>query len=647
MEYISIIIFILAIFIIGISVTSYLNIDDFLALPIGLAITIIFANVGLVTLDLKVTIVRIGFIILVSISAFYIIRKRKLFQFNLSLFYVIFLSIIIMLLPVIFGKLQFYVFRGNWWDHFDYLSGILSVLSYKVSEILNHSPELGYLDPILVYGEAAVKLRPSTVLVASIFAIGKINIFLFSYLYLVVLLSFTLPSIYYILHNIFTISFKLTCIITLCISIGFWYQFLIDTSVFSHITVLPLMFPFLAITLKNMLTPSTNLPFSKTRWMEFILFLAAFLVYPEGSLMIGIVIVAARLIVSRKYNYLISSIFLFLIVVFITAIIDFNGIIKFLWNQIVYTTNTNSGSKAWFMYYAQAFTGFDFTCMYINRIAEIQAIVKSSGNFTIIREVMTENPSTLLLFANPIPIAIGFYFSVYYLTRQFIVLGTLFSFLIIITLTYIVANQLRTAIVEKNKLYFFVFVLSAISTTIIIIFAFLGKFWEAEKLLTYTAPFLELFIISIVVKQFTKHGLMKYISMAFFSIWIFSSVGFAASRVYYASTSSGIGHPSPFPSILRSQDKVAFRYDIPLFIKYCNGITITEKHPNRALYLLLATRQYTTSRFDYEFTKFNLGGQKYFSKKNLKSIYEIKFERSLDTTKMKPVIRPYTYINNK
>ena len=58
-----------------------------------------------------------------------------------------FLSLIcfVYLIPALIFKEQFYVFRGNYWDYFNYLSSASLFNKYNYSEILNYKFDDIYL----------------------------------------------------------------------------------------------------------------------------------------------------------------------------------------------------------------------------------------------------------------------------------------------------------------------------------------------------------------------------------------------------------------------------------------------------------------------------------------------------------------------
>jgi hypothetical protein len=123
------------------------------------------------------------------------------------------------------------------------------------------------------------------------------------------------------------------------------------------------------------------------------------------------------------------------------------------------------------------------------------------------------------------------------------------------------------------------------------------------------------------------------------AVWIVSTAGMAAARIVYAAAADGIGHPSPFPSILRADDKKSYRYDFPPEdIARCEGVLITEQHPNRALYLLILARQYVPARFEGEFTQYGVGEQIYPRSEKTAPNCSIKFEARSGSAIAAPLI---------
>ena len=75
-------------------------------------------------------------------------------------------------------------------------------------------------------------------------------------------------------------------------------------------------------------------------------------------------------------------------------------------------------------------------------------------------------------------------------------------------------------------------------------------------------------------------------------LYFISGIWFAGERILYAFDKSGLGHPSPFPSVFRYEHKMQFSYILPDGIEKCTGIVIDEEHYNRRHYLVNATRPY-------------------------------------------------------
>ena len=144
---------------------------------------------------------------------------------------------------------------------------------------------------------------------------------------------------------------------------------------------------------------------------------------------------------------------------------------------------------------------------------------------------------------------------------------------------------------KNKKRFFFSLILINLLFVSVIIFLSVGMAWEATKLMTYVMP-----LILVLWLAFLSDGVNRRMTLSpsniLLALYLISAFGFAGERILYAFDKSGLGHPSPFPSVIRYEHKTHFNYELPNEIEKCSGIVIDEEHYKRRHYLVNATRPY-------------------------------------------------------
>jgi len=145
---------------------------------VGYSFLIIITNFLSVTLNLFSK--NIFIFLFISLIVLIFINQNLKKNNNNGSYLFFFSAFIIVILPVIFSNYNFFVFRGNWWDHFNYISGVLA-LKYSTVETIRENGEIQQL--IGWWGNISVSHRPSVVIMNSTFSLG-VDIYKESYLFL-------------------------------------------------------------------------------------------------------------------------------------------------------------------------------------------------------------------------------------------------------------------------------------------------------------------------------------------------------------------------------------------------------------------------------------------------------------------------------
>jgi hypothetical protein len=208
---------------------------------------------------------------------------------------------------------------------------------------------------------------------------------------------------------------------------------------------------------------------------------------------------------------------------------------------------------------------------------------------------------------NLIPILFGFYPLISGLARHSIALSALASALLIIGVGVLVV-RIGSAWRKDKHDRAFISVLPPFAV-ILLTFVLLMKIWEIGKAFTFVIPLLLPLFYMLALRL--RGDRVARLALTVTLLFVASSTAFAIGRAWLARDATGIGHESPFPSVIRRDDKVHFRYGLPAALRGCDGTAVTETHPNRALYLLIGARQYSAAWFDKPFSYYGYGHTTY------------------------------------
>ena len=130
-------------------------------------------------------------------------------------------------------KEQFYVFRGNYWDYFNYLSSASLFNKYNYLEILNNKFDIIYLSFQNI--DKIVQYRPITNFVLSLFLNFKyLDIFLISYAFKIFCICLVFLSFKELITNL-KITEKKKYLISTIFIFSFWVIFIFEIETLSHL----------------------------------------------------------------------------------------------------------------------------------------------------------------------------------------------------------------------------------------------------------------------------------------------------------------------------------------------------------------------------------------------------------------------------
>jgi hypothetical protein len=604
MSMVSVALLLASVILIGNAAVTALRMSWAYCIPLGLGVLAITLTFALITSDASLAVAQIAVGAVTIASLYYssaLAANRRALMQTLG---VVAATYGIILIPAIVGGPQFYVFRGNWWDHFNYIAGMEAISLYRASALRHLTATLVTTDPISLYGAPGIALRPAAVLIAAVYRLPGADVFAYAYSYLAVLLSLLAAVIVARLKELRDPVNRraLSVLIGISVVVGFWGQLLLDTSVWSHIACLPLL---ASLFYDGLIRPTQAAGEAtiRDRAAKLVLFLAAFIIYPEATVVVVVLLILADLLSTRSLARQLPDTILFAAAIVLAAIVDYTGSVRFFADQLAFGVSKAQGASSWFLYTLQPYFGYNFTDIFRNNIDELKGITQQGGPVALVRTVVSAHPMTALLPANLVPILFGFYPVIAALASYSIALSVFASGLLILSLGILVvriAGGWRSD--EHNRAF-----MSVLPPFALMVFTFvlLGKIWEIGKAFTFVIPLL--LPVFYVLALRLRRGGASSLALAVTLLFVISSAGFATARMWLARSTAGIGHRSPFPSVIRTDDKVYFRYALPTALRRCSGTAVAETHPNRALYLLIGARQYSAAWFDKPFTYYGYG----------------------------------------
>ena len=235
--------------------------------------------------------------------------KKKIPSYKILNFFIItlvFLLSFLYLLPALIYGEQFYIFRGNHWDFFSYLS-IASLFSEFNYSLLSDNAKFPLIYSHFNDIDHLIFSRPLTSLLISFYLkIKFIDIFFLSYLFKLTLIILSVISFRDLIDNL-TMSFFNKAFLSLTFALSFWIIYIFEIDAYSHLAALPI---FLLI-----ISEINNLEKFKSVDLKFIIFFSIlnsslFLIYPElfcvSTLIVSVYVIQVFFSTNQKKLFLLS-----------------------------------------------------------------------------------------------------------------------------------------------------------------------------------------------------------------------------------------------------------------------------------------------------------------------------------------------------
>lgn len=560
------------------------NLND-LSIAIGLSLTIIALNLLYFIGDFRISSIRTGLLVCFIFSAFYIAayiwRVRSFHASDLISAVTMYALLII---PAIIGGEQYYVFRGNWWDHFMYLTSAYGFANYPLSSIINFDTSTFLSNDLLIYANQQHSLRPSVILIFSLFlSKGHGDIFLRGFLYNSALLAAVYPplrSIFQVIRNNIPSGATRPWLLSLLPAgyiLGFWGQYIFDINAWGQLASLPLILAFVAsflILLDKWHSSGlvANHPPVRHYSVAIILFSGSWFIYPENALihlcMLALA-TASWLFVIRPPAKFRTSVWLMALPLFsiLFALPNYQTTITFLIPQAI---DGLTKVKDWWLYFDSYLVGIDTPFD-----SFINSLMLTVDNVSSLQNLFSEFWYLPFYF-------ITSFFGYYFITPQN-ESGFLFypwQAIVIIFSIALSTTFFRSLFMKFRAADTPVVFIRGICIAGLIMTAYLAikhQWWSAGKALSFTSPYLYILLL-LPLLSFSStldRGPMKHIAVAVANIVLVLSLGFGAARVYASMDENGIGYYRNYPSIQGKENKMDILWKLDIEeARGCTGVNL-------------------------------------------------------------------------
>ncbi|MCR5789299.1 MAG: hypothetical protein K6G83_05355 [Lachnospiraceae bacterium] len=464
--------------------------------PIGLAVISFFSSMLYFTFNISVQTIRYILLVLVLLSLIYVCRDLK--REEIRSFLALAVIFLVLLVPGVRNRDQYYAWRGNFTDHFFYTSVALT---------LNEKTAKAYLDgtadtsvDLIEYGSRlAFEDRPTVCLLFSIIMLkntGELFWHIFTFhcflLAMIPLAMFSLAELF--LNGNKRLRFGLPCtaaviLTALTYSFGFWGQVVYDINAWSQIASVALNIAVIALGIEILEAffseePGAEQHFDRSRFILLLIMLTGdFTLYAENAIvhylfLLGMFALTAIALRRVKIRQILCMAAIFPAVLLLNVAANWR-ILRFAMGQI--SISTGGGTpKPWWRFFNNYWTGFWNSGDYFMKKAV--CFIPSYFGYSFIMPNMS----------SPLWIRI-----------PWILFTLVLTVCIMALLAYITIYQLVKGKTVRDRLLG-----SCVLTGLCGAFVFIPmlKLWESGKMMTYVSPYLYL---AMVIPLFIAPDLKK------------------------------------------------------------------------------------------------------------------------------------------
>lgn len=530
------------------------------------------------------------FIFMTSIFFSLTIKNLEFFNVIKKIIYIIIIPLLFFLsLAEVYGE-QYYVFRGNKWDWFGFVSS---------SHYLSHLPDSDYLliqkdqnlekfrylskELFSAYHQTIItwidKIPTLSLLGAFFLNINFVNSFYMVYIFKIFCIMLSTLGIYDFLKKYYHSSFLLNIFNSIVAIFSFFFIYIIEADYFRFLASF-CFFIWIFLNVDELFED-----FKKNNIKKILLYIACIsvlvLIYPEILFIICLLFITYGFFSKKiNFNYIKKNSYKYLLSILIILLFIFPNIeitLNFLLDQIKQTANENR----WWTYFGAFLLGREnpsIDPLFSQHVKELIYKSQSAGlhdNLSLIEIISIIHGSIIKfdyihIYLNIIPSIFGYYFltdwgvgNIKYVYYFFLLIFSFYLLLVFLkNLVSVLNSKKDELILLKSAFIIFIF--------LSIFFILKGKLWTWTKLYFYFTPFIILILLfKIKIKKETYKFFPNYflmVLMLLFPLYKFKDFNY------------GIGTYDSFPSIQKTQSKkeVNWSYDQSKFA-ICSTIVLNFK----------------------------------------------------------------------
>lgn len=515
-------------------------------------------------------------IAILSVVSFFSLKKNyriiKLFFFE-NIF-IIFPSLFIFTTFAFIYEDNFFVFRGNHWDYFYYLSQSILTHKYSYPDLLELNNQSTIQSTILKNGQDFIPYyfnssfdqvwfnneRVAIFLVfGSLFAFPFKNIFFAAFVFKVFLSSLSGCALLNILKYLKVKKYDIF-FLSICFSLSFWIIYLSDSEALAQLAAISificLIFNSVKFTSKVEKISSLNI------YILCLLISALYILYFE-LFVITILFYFFRLslhymqfikiFLKYKINFL-HCFFFFFLIILISYENTLSPIFDRIFTRVIESPNSSITSPiSLWGYYGAFILGKESIVINQNIVKNLLDFGTHLNNFSLIITLVKLNIENGFdfFYLNIIPSLAGlYYFGILQKTNLFFSLSLFCSVFINIYLINNIFQNIKNLISLRNSLYFFFRDVFIFLVFINLYFFYMGELYVIIKIY-FSFSFIIFIFLSV---EFTKK---KFLTNFFFVLLILLFVIYK-----FTLNNHGINRLDSFPSVLNSKYKNEFNWKI-------------------------------------------------------------------------------------
>jgi len=532
----------------------------YLSAPLGFFISGLFIVNAYILFNSTIFVIFLLFLTLFLSSFFYsIFKKNTLIYFkNISVIYLPFLFLFI--ISLLFEE-NFYVFRGNIWDHFTNIALALTYEKINYSEIsslldkekftqipfkelveINNFTKIYYTLSL-----PNILARPGPPIFTSvIFQFKFLDIYLISYALKTIYLILSYFSFIFFLKTIdYKSKFKNKIfIVSLIFTLSFWSLYIFESDAISQLFVYSASIIYFSYFFK-IFTQIKDYKIGDLFFLSLSLSFI-FLFYESQAIVLILFLLFAFFlklnICIKNFKILVPAVLLFLL---ITS--------PRLYNNIFLAFHFSNSTVDYWGYFGSFILGRENIVLDSNYVDKIKSLLDgSSSNFLVFKKIIEFNfkENYFFIFFNIFPSFLGFYF---------ITPGVLkYDSSIIFTLSFFIISSYIVVVFYKNIKNIFSYKYNNLNFFSFTIFFYLGlsfvlifknNFYGLVKLYFYFAPmwFILIFFCFNINKKNFIDGINTFLLLIMFTFFIYK----------YSDYNYGISRIDSFPSTLKKELKIS------------------------------------------------------------------------------------------